>query len=71
MFKSFVIMSIFATGVSLPPAADIQPVKGASLNISQVSLSWDENGFEMKPSEQVDFSLTINLTAEHAISLQF
>jgi len=71
MLKSIILISVFATGVTLPTVADIQPVKGATLNISQISLNWDETGFDVKPIEQADFAFTLNLSGDHAVSLKF
>jgi len=71
MLKSIIFISVFATGVTLPSVADIQPVEGATLNISQISLNWDETGFDVKPIDEADFAFTINLTSDHAVSLKF
>jgi hypothetical protein len=65
------ITALLATGTSLPPIQDIQPVRGASLSISQFNLDWGKNGLEATLSEKTDFALTLKLRGDHAVTLKF
>lgn len=71
MFKSFAIFAVFATGATVPAVQDIQPVKGATLSIAQISIDWTENGFEATMAEEADFALKIKLSGDNAITLKF
>lgn len=71
MFKSLAILGIFTAGVSLPPIQNIQPIRGATLSVSQLSLDWTADGFEAKLADEADFALRIKLSGDHAITLKF
>ncbi len=71
MFKSIAILAVFATGATLPVMQDMQPVKGATLSIAQLSLDWGADGFEAKVAEEADFALRIKLSGDNAVTLKF
>lgn len=71
MFKSIAILSVFAAGSSFPQVQDIQPVRGATLSVSQLSLDWGAQGFEAKLAEEADFALKIKLRGDRAVTLKF
>lgn len=71
MFKSLAILSIFTAGVSFPSLQNIQPLRGATLSVSQLSLDWGVDGFEAKLAEEADFALKIKLRGDHAVTLKF
>ena len=71
MFKSFAALAIFATGSSLPVMHDYQPVRGATLSLSQLSIEWDENGFEANMTQDTGFALTLKLSGDNNIILKF
>ena len=71
MLKSFIALAVFTTGATVPAVQDVQPVKGATLSIAQISLDWSEEGFEAKMAEKADFALKIKLSGDHAVTLKF
>ncbi|RKQ69166.1 hypothetical protein DES40_1953 [Litorimonas taeanensis] len=71
MIKSIVLLGVFATGSTLPAVQEIQPVKEATINVSQFSLNWGGEGFEAKLTPQTDFALKLKLTGDKIITLQF
>jgi uncharacterized protein YerC len=71
MLKSFAVLAVIATGTTLPAVQDIQPVRGATVCVSQFNLEWGEDGFEATLSEQADFALKLKLSGDKTITLEF
>ncbi|CAM3729820.1 hypothetical protein [Litorimonas haliclonae] len=65
------ITALLATGTTLPPVQEIQPVRGATLSVSQFNLDWGKDGLEATLAEKSDFALTLKLRGDHAVTLKF
>lgn len=68
---TLVITALLATGTALPPVQEIQPLRGATLSVSQFNLNWGEEGLKATLSEKADFALTLKLRGDHAVTLKF